>query len=447
MGLGFGLGAGIAADVGIDAAAVGSVGLGAEAAGAVGLSAADAGLTAGAIGAAGLGADAAGTALAGGDIAAGAAGVDAAADLGAGAAGIGAAGADAAGLAAPSISAGVTDAGAAAGSVGAGTTASAIGAAPIATAGPSAASVGGLPGVAAAGGGDLASAVPATSELAGVDQSALASQTALGASGGTNSTGLVAEASGDVGGGASAAPASIGGDAGGTASTIGAVPVTGDATPTGLIDVPPAPPGGVGAVDPATGNVIQPSALSQIGDAASNTWDKISGVVNSPTGKTLGVGLAGIGLAKDLLAPSTPKGLNAIASEASAAQAQGQVLQNYLATGTLPPAVQTSINAATKNGITAIKAKYASMGVAPGSSAEVNDINQLQQNAVIQGATLADQLLQQGISETQLSAQLYNDLVSTNTAQNTQTGSAISSLASALAGGGNTIKIQGATAA
>jgi len=104
--------------------------------------------------------------------------------------------------------------------------------------------------------------------------------------------------------------------------------------------------------------------------------------------------------------------------------------------------VQASINAATQAGETAIRSKYAQMGVAPGSSQEVQDIAYLKQNAAVQGATLADQLLQQGITETQLSGQLYNYLVQANVAQNQQTGAAISALAAALAGG-PTIKIGG----
>ena len=60
---------------------------------------------------------------------------------------------------------------------------------------------------------------------------------------------------------------------------------------------------------------------------------------------------------------------------------------------------------------------------------------------MVQGATLADQLTQQGISLTELSAQLYNNLVGYNTQLNTQTGQAITALATALAGSGNTIKL------
>ena len=176
--------------------------------------------------------------------------------------------------------------------------------------------------------------------------------------------------------------------------------------------------------------VASPSLLQQAGD-----------FVGSSNGKLAGAAISGLGLAKNLMTPNSTPGLSQIQSLANSSAAQGQILQGYLTSGTLPPAIQASINAATKDGITAIKAKYAGMGVAPGSSAETQDIARLQQNSVIQGATLADQLLQQGISETQLSGQLYNDLVNYNTALNQQTGTAISSLASALAGGGTTVKL------
>jgi hypothetical protein len=183
-----------------------------------------------------------------------------------------------------------------------------------------------------------------------------------------------------------------------------------------------------------------------IGAAGSGSPDFLTQAGNflgSPTGKLAGAGASALGLGYNLLKGDTIPGLSNIENLAKSSAAQGSILQGYLQNGTLPPAVQASINAATQSGATAIKAKYAGMGVAPGSSAEVEDIARLNQQAVIQGATLADQLLQQGISETNLSGELYGQLVQANTALNQQTGSAISSLASALAGGGKVIQIGG----
>lgn len=192
-------------------------------------------------------------------------------------------------------------------------------------------------------------------------------------------------------------------------------------------------PGSITVANPQTG-VDLGSLATGTPDKTTSLWDQITGAINSPTGKVLGVAASGAGLIKDLLGGGSPAGLSSLQNLAASSASQGQILQQYLQNGTLPPAVQASVNAATQNGITAIKSKYASMGVAPGSSAEVEDIARLQQNAVVQGATLADQLLAQGISETQLSAQLYNDIMQQSEAQTAQTGAAIGNLASALAG-------------
>lgn len=207
------------------------------------------------------------------------------------------------------------------------------------------------------------------------------------------------------------------------ASQLGVAPSTGtgSAAPTDAID----PWGGTGTTD-----------NSGFGSAAksSGTFGKVGDFLSNNS-KLLGVGVSGVGLLNNLMSKSNVPGVNQISQQAAAAQQQGQVLQNYLATGTLPPAVQASVNAVTADGITAIKNKYAGMGIS-GSTGEVQDIARLQQQAVIQGATLADQMLQQGISESQLSGQLYNELVQYNVNQNKATGEAIGNMASALAGGG-----------
>ncbi len=168
-------------------------------------------------------------------------------------------------------------------------------------------------------------------------------------------------------------------------------------------------------------------------------FGKIGDFLGSSQGKALGTA-AQIGLiGKDLIGGSSIPGMGNVKGIAQQLGAQGQVLSSYLQNGTLPPAVQASVDAATRDGITSIKSRYAAMGIAPGSSAEVQDIAHLKQNAVVQGATLADQLLQQGISESQLSGELYAQLVGYNTQLNNQTGQAISNLASSLAGGGRPV--------
>ena len=72
-----------------------------------------------------------------------------------------------------------------------------------------------------------------------------------------------------------------------------------------------------------------------------------------------------------------------------------------------------------------------------GSSAEQQDIAAVQSRAEAQGAQMAMQLLQTGISETGMASGLYEQLLNQATQSDAQLGSAISNFASAAAGGGN----------
>lgn len=70
--------------------------------------------------------------------------------------------------------------------------------------------------------------------------------------------------------------------------------VAGDAAPSGLIDAPPAPPGGVGAVDPATGEVISqatsgvaaapPTDTITLASTSENAADPAAKLGAAPTG-------------------------------------------------------------------------------------------------------------------------------------------------------------------
>ena len=126
-------------------------------------------------------------------------------------------------------------------------------------------------------------------------------------------------------------------------------------------------------------------------------------------------------------------------------QNQSAQLQSYVQNGTLPPGVATVLTQVQKSMTDQIKAKYAQLGMS-GSTAETQDLDNAALQVQSQGATEALNLMNQGVSLTQLSGQLMTTLLQSNTQQANQTVQSISGLASALAGGGQKITLNAASA-
>ena len=145
-----------------------------------------------------------------------------------------------------------------------------------------------------------------------------------------------------------------------------------------------------------------------------------------------GVGLNAIRSMSGPLSSTTPYA-SAEATTANNLNTQGTQLASYLQSGTLPPGVQNSINQAAEAAKAQIRSKYASMGGGD-TSAMMQDLANVDQMAATQGTQIATNLLQTGISETGLSAQLYQSLLQAATAQNAALSSSIGNFASALAG-------------
>jgi hypothetical protein len=183
-----------------------------------------------------------------------------------------------------------------------------------------------------------------------------------------------------------------------------------------------------------------PGAASGGGGGASS-----GGGIGSFLGKNANWLLPAAGLGYEALSQTPPKGTNALTSEANQLAGQGQQLQSYLNTGTLPPGAQNSLNQAAQQAEAAIRSQYAARGMS-GSSAEAQDLANVAQTTAAQGQQLAMQLLQQGVTETNLSSELYTQLMQQQMQQDQQLSGAITNFATAAAGGGggNTFKIVGA---
>jgi hypothetical protein len=233
---------------------------------------------------------------------------------------------------------------------------------------------------------------------------------------------------------------------------IGAAAPAGASTP-GLSAVAPASGvGGAGASTPdislggasisnapdiassINGGVSTGPASAATGVAPASAGSGISGILkNAPS--LLGVGALGLDVLKGNQKPAYEAQL---AAEAAALSTQGRLLQNYQTSGTLPPGMQAGINAAQDSAAAAIRSQYGSRGDA-GSSAEAQDISNLGIRTQAQGESEAAALYQQGLSDTQLSDQLYSQLMQVQIAQDQQLSSGIGNLVSALASMGRPV--------
>jgi len=304
--------------------------------------------------------------------------------------------------------------------------------------------------------GDLASAFGSGGDVAGGVASA-ADPVAGGAAGAVSGLGTAAAPAAasaatlapQLGLGADALPTDLTGSGGGALMTdVGAAnPATpgGGGPDTGGAGWNPAatPGGGWANTDASTGfqdagSGAAPNAMPEqqgmLGQAGEYAKDA-AGALGLTSKNALPAALTAAGLGYSMMKPNSIPGQKTLGNQANALSAEGAQLQSYLQNGTLPPGIQTAVDQATKHAAQAIKSKYAQMG-ASGSTMEQQEINQLQLNATTQAATIATQLLGQGLTATGMSNQIYETLLRTNTAQSAQTGNAIASLAAALGGGG-----------
>jgi hypothetical protein len=317
------------------------------------------------------------------------------------------------------------------------------------------------------GSGPTGGAPPAGVPLDATAGADLSANLALGESGAAANTGLSITGQGTEGFGTSAPTQ------GGDALPPISVPGAGAAAPTGGTDlvagavndlpVPPTPPataGGAGAAPPsfsgseslgATGGT--PAASAPTAPPAPAPTSAIGKFLADPGFSTGGdalsanagwlvpaatLGYTALNANKGL---SGVPGYNQLSGQAAALNTQGQQLQSYLNTGTLPPGVQSSLTSAGKSAKAAIRSQYASRGMS-GSSAEAADLAHVDQTIVSSGVNIATNLLAQGVSEQNLSAQLYQHILTANLQSDAQLGTALGTLAAGAAR--PTIQVQAA---
>jgi hypothetical protein len=221
-------------------------------------------------------------------------------------------------------------------------------------------------------------------------------------------------------------------------------PVSGGGTPPTA-----ATAGGTGGFNPESGQAggaaTAPNSISQLFSSGSGGGFTL-GNIGTALSKNSNVLFPAAGLGyQAIIGNQEPKGYNELENTASTLANQGGQLQQYLQSGTLPPGLQASLDQAQQSAAASIRSQYAARGMS-GSSAEAQDLANLQQTIASQGASMALNLLNTGVSETQLSSQLYSAIMQQNMTQNQELSGAIANFATAAAGGtpGGTFKIVGA---
>jgi hypothetical protein len=117
---------------------------------------------------------------------------------------------------------------------------------------------------------------------------------------------------------------------------------------------------------------------------------------------------------------------------------QGQVLESYLKTGKLPPALQAQLDQAKASEKARIISGYAQRGQPTDprlNSALAQELNNVDTNAVAAMAQVQVQMLNTGLKETGMSMELYTMLTKMDEQQNQDLMKSIQNMAMALGGG------------
>lgn len=306
------------------------------------------------------------------------------------------------------------------------------------------------------GGGVLGSAATGQPLLTGALEGGaggLATGLAGGGAAGSTATPSPSASSVPAGGlaGASASPASA-------ALPGGGVPVSGDllgpstTLPSGgggsfgnfglTQDVGPGVIGGGSNIGGAEGGSFDPSAATLpsgtadqdfsggAGGGAGGFLGKIGSTIANNPGVLASGGILGLEALKQNQPLPEQAQLNKIGATTAA---EGNQLASYVATGTLPPGAQESINLATTAAKSQVRSTAAQLGLS-GSTWEADRMAQIDQQASAQGEQIAQQLLSQGANYTQLSSGVFENLLKSTLDQDAAFQRSLSQFAAGLAG-------------
>jgi hypothetical protein len=171
-------------------------------------------------------------------------------------------------------------------------------------------------------------------------------------------------------------------------------------------------------------------------DAGGGFGADIMGLIQRNPGALLSGGL----LASQLFRGNEPypaeKQLQNLATNAGT---QGQALSGYLQSGTLPPGAQANVDASTNAAEARIRAANARLGLS-GSTMEAQQLGEAKQQAAGQQFLIANELLGQGAKYTNISANIYDELLKSQAGTDQEFQKALMAFAGGLGGlrGGGT---------
>ena len=186
---------------------------------------------------------------------------------------------------------------------------------------------------------------------------------------------------------------------------------------------------------------------STLEGAAANTgggglWSSVTGALGK---NPLGTGVAGAGLLYNIMSgQKNSDAMNAMAGQAGQLSEQGKILMSYLQQGKLPPGLQQGVTNATNAMRARIIANHAKNGMSTNpseNSALAQELNNVDMQAMALIAQEGEKLMTLGLNSTQISSNLYATLEKLNREQSASIGRSIATFASALGGGGTTIRL------
>lgn len=159
-----------------------------------------------------------------------------------------------------------------------------------------------------------------------------------------------------------------------------------------------------------------------------------SGGISGFLSKNPGLAISGPGLLYQAFKGLSPlPEQNILQAQANQERRQGETLESYAMSGTLPAGLQAGIDQATTAAQASIRSMYAQRGMS-GSSAEAQDVASVSARAKAEGAQIALSLMQQGISEEGAANQLYLNLMSGQMQQDQELSNAFAGFATSLVG-------------